>query len=260
MLPQRRLPSDGTRWLDREVAGYVAAGLQVELVVRYKPVGAGAQAPAAFADHVRAVVRRYGRHPGFVALQVTNEANLPAAPDAADGAFAGVAEAVVAGVIAADHEAGRLGHDHVRVGFNWAYDERPAAGREFWLTLGRLGGPAFADAVDWVGLDIYPGTWVPRIELSESLAGQAAGAVQAGVRTLRECLMPLAGLTGAKAVYVAENGFPTGPARPESLQADVLAAMVRAATPPAASGRTTRSGRPRCARSGRSWQRTSRRR
>lgn len=214
-------------WLDGEIAGYTAAGLEVELVVRYKPVAPGGSAPSAFADHIRRIVRRHGRDSRFVSLQVTNEANLAGAPDAADGAFAGAAEALVEGVIAAKTEVRRGGHEQLRIGFSWAYDERPAASSEFWAKLGRLGGRRFADAVDWVGLDTYPGTWVPQIPRSNLLPGLAASAVQESVRSLRDCFMPLADLRRSTAVHIAENGFPTGPGRSEQLQSRVLDAMVR---------------------------------
>jgi hypothetical protein len=215
-------------WLDGQIAGYTAAGLEVELVVRYKPAHADAgSSPAAFADYVRGIVRRYGSDSRFVSLQVTNEANLPGAPDASDGAFAGAAEAVVNGVIAAKDESRRDGYPRLRIGFSWGYDERPEASSSFWATLGRIGGRRFAEAVDWVGLDSYPGTWVPQIPLSTFMPGLAAGAVKESVRSLRDCLMPLAGLGNATAIHIAENGFPTGAGRSEELQSQVLVAMVR---------------------------------
>ncbi|MGH2841953.1 MAG: hypothetical protein ACRDKY_14115, partial [Solirubrobacteraceae bacterium] len=223
-----RRADDVSGWLDAEIAGYTAAGLQVELVVRYKPAAAAdpSLAPAAFADHVRTIVRRYGPDPRFVSLQVTNEANAPGAPGAADGAFSGAAQAVVDGVIAANDQARRDGHGQLGIGFSWAYAERPHASGEFWAMLGRLGGRTFARAVDWVGLDTYPGTWSPQIALSNLLPAQAAGAVKDSVRALRDCYMPLAGLGRRTALHIAENGFPTGPGRSEALQAHALAAMV----------------------------------
>jgi hypothetical protein len=46
-------------WLDGQIAGYTRAGLEVELVVRYKPAQADAgSSPAAFASYVRGIVRR----------------------------------------------------------------------------------------------------------------------------------------------------------------------------------------------------------
>jgi hypothetical protein len=220
---------DVSGWLDGEIADYTAAGLQVELVVRYKPLaGDAVAAPAAFAQHVRSIVRRYGGDPGFVSLQVTNEANIGGAPEASDGAFAGVAQALVQGVVAAADQKRQDGRSQLGIGFSWGYDERPAAASDFWRTLGQLGGPAFAGAVDWVGLDSYPGTWAPLIALSELLPDLAGTAVADSARALRTCFMPLAGLGSHTALHVAENGFPTGPGRSEELQARTLVAMVRA--------------------------------
>jgi hypothetical protein len=113
------------------------------------------------------------------------------------------------------------------VGFSWAYDERPLASAEFWATLGRLGGSAFANAVDWVGLDTYPGTWGVQIAVSNLLPGLAASVVKESVRSLRDCLMPMAGLGTGTSIHIAENGFPTGPGRSEDMQAQTLDAMVR---------------------------------
>lgn len=218
---------DVSGWLDREIADYTAAGMQVELVVRYKPAtGDATSSPAAFAAHIRRIVSRYGPNAGFVVLQVTNEANIPGAPEAADGAFAGAKEALVEGVIAAKDQVRRGGHGQVRIGFSWAYDERPVASTEFWAALGRLGGSAFTDAVDWVGLDSYPGTWAPQIALSSLLPGLAAIAVKDSVRALRNCYLPMAGLGASTSLHIAENGFPTGPGRSEALQSQVLEAMV----------------------------------
>src|SRR5215212_5299037 len=80
---------DVSGWLDNEIREYTTNGLQVELVVRYKPIRANAaSSPVAFAAYIRDIVRRYGGDPGFVSLQVGNEANIPGAPGASDGAFA----------------------------------------------------------------------------------------------------------------------------------------------------------------------------
>ena len=54
------------------------------------------------------------------------------------------------------------GFSQVAIGFNWAYASGPAE-TAFWRRLGRSGGALFRRSVDWVGLDVYPGTWGPRI-------------------------------------------------------------------------------------------------
>ena len=64
---------------------------------------------------------------------------------------------------------------------------------------------AFADAVDWVGLDSYPGTWAPQIALSSLLPGLAAIAVKDSVRALRNCYLPMAGLGASTALHIADG-------------------------------------------------------
>ena len=219
---------DVSGWLDDEIRQYTSKGFEVELVVRYKPDHATSSSPAAFATFVRGLVKRYGGDAGFTSLQVTNEANLSGAPDASDGAFAGAADALVKGIVAAKAEARAGGHDQVRVGFSWAYDERPAASHEFWKQLRRSGGRAFARSVDWVGLDTYPGTWSPDLELTPVLPAEAGRAVTQSLRSLRDCYLPMAGLGRSTTLHVAENGFPTGAGRGDAMQTAVLEAMVRA--------------------------------
>jgi hypothetical protein len=82
---------------------------------------------------------------GFVSLQVTNEANVTRAPNAADGYYPGAKDALIRGVIAAKADARALGLSRVRVGFNWADADDPAQ-RDFWNYLGRHGGHALARA------------------------------------------------------------------------------------------------------------------
>jgi hypothetical protein len=47
------------------------------------------------------------------------------------------------------------------------------------------------------------------------------------LRTYREQMLPVAGIGPATPVRVCENGWPTGPARPEETQALALEAVVR---------------------------------
>jgi hypothetical protein len=83
-----------------------------------------------------------------------------------------------------------------------------------------------AHAVDWVGMDAYPGTWGPALA-----AGDPASAVRKAtldaIRTLRRTLLPRAGLARAS-VHISESGYPTGPGRSETMQRTVLRAAVGA--------------------------------
>ena len=125
---------------------------------------------AGFAGFVRARVRQTGANVGY--LQVTNEANVTGAPDAADGAYRGARAALVRGVIAARDEARRRGLHDLRIGFNWAY-QLGRSERAFFASLRRRGGKRFATAVDWVGLNSYPGTWGPALGAGDLGAGSA---------------------------------------------------------------------------------------
>ena len=211
-------------WLAQQIAAYTADDFQVELVLRYRPAAPGGDV-AGFAGFVRARVRQLGPNRDVTDLQVTNEANVPGAPDAADGAYPRVREALVRGVLAAHDEAGRRGIDHLSVGFNWAAQSGPAEAA-FFSALRALGGRSFARAVDWVGVDAYPGTWGPALAPGD--LGAAVRASTLGtLRTLRSGLLPRAGLSRA-ALHVSESGFPTGPGRSEAMQETVLRAAVGA--------------------------------
>ncbi|MDX6638860.1 MAG: hypothetical protein QOJ01_2371, partial [Solirubrobacterales bacterium] len=95
----------------------------------------------------------------------------------------------------------------------------------FWTYLRDHGGRRFARAVDWVGLDSYPGTVFPPSEPTPT--GYADGMVNA-MSVLRQCFMPIAGLGAGVPIHVEENGWPTGPGRSDARQAVALRQMVRA--------------------------------
>jgi hypothetical protein len=131
----------------------------------------------------------------------------------------------VRGVIAAKNEARRGGFGQLRIGFNWAYQRGPAEAA-FFSSLGATGGRAFADAVDWVGVDAYPGTWGPELGPG-GLTASVRAATIAAMKTLRERLLPRAGLSAA-ALHFSESGYPTGPGRTEAMQRTVMRATVQA--------------------------------
>jgi len=210
--------------LAAEIESYLAHGFQIELVLTYRPAAAAGDVPG-FVDFVRARVRQLGPHAGVTGLQVTNEVNVAGAPAAADGAYRGARDALVQGVIAAKAEARAGGFDQLSIGFNWAYQLGPAEDR-FWKGLGQAGGKRFADAVDWVGLDIYPGTWGPPLR-GVTLAAGARRATREALGKLRHHFLPLAGLEHAR-LHVAEVGYPTGPRRSARKQERVLRATVKA--------------------------------
>lgn len=211
--------------LGEEIVQYAAAGLEVELVLAYRPADGGSPADAeAFARFAAAAVDAFGSLPQFVSLQVTNEANVGGSPNTSDGFYADVEEALVDGVIAAKSAARSAGYSQVKIGFNWAYSlDANEAG--FWSELAQLGGPSFIADLDWVGLDVYPGTWGPPI--SGDLASGTRTAVLASLATLRRWMESI-GVPAATPIHISENGYPTGPGRTGAMQVTAMKASIAA--------------------------------
>lgn len=204
---------------------YTAAGFQVELQVRYHPTAAQEGDIAAWTAHVRDIVRRIGTIRGVVGLQVTNEVNLTFSPDSSDGAYRGARDALVRGVIAAHDEARRRGLRSLTVGFNWAYRGAPADDVAFWRDLRARGGPRLRAATDWIGLDVYPGTFIPQAatpaEVGDGLV-QALGVVR--------CLARQGGFGARIPIHLEETGWPTSATRSEAGQAAAARALLRTAS------------------------------
>jgi len=220
--------SDGEEAFRRYLAlvdRFTRQGYLVELQVRYHPSPEQEGDIGAWVAHVREVVRRFGGNPGVIALQVANEVNLTFSPDSSDGAYDGAREALVRGVIAAKDEAARRRFRQLEIGFNWAYRLDPASETSFWQSLRDRGGEEFVAALDWIGLDAYPGTVFPP---AESEGGERDGLVN-GMSALR-CYARIPGIPERVPMQVEENGWPTlPPARSYEKQAAVLELMVRAA-------------------------------
>jgi hypothetical protein len=210
-----------------EIGRYAAAGFQTELVLCYRPAGGGSRDQVSgFAQFAREAVASLADQPGLISLQVTNEANVAGAPNATDGYYADSRDALIKGVIAAKHEARAANAGHLKVGFNWAYatDHGQDA---FWRYLHQRGGRAFAHAVDWAGVDIYPGTWGPELDVTH-LAAATAAMMHAALRRLRTHYMALARLPGHVAIHISENGYPTGPGRSPEAQMTSLRSTILA--------------------------------
>jgi hypothetical protein len=219
--------SDGEQGIRRYLAlaqRFTARGYLVELQVRYHPSEAQEGDIEAWKRHVREVVRRFGRNPRVIALQIANEVNITFSADSSDGAYEGAREALVQGVIAAKDEARRLRHDQLEIGFNWAYRTDPASEESFWRSLRDRGGQAFVRSLDWIGLDAYPGTVFPPVE--PTLADYRDGMVNA-MSTMR-CFARTPGIPESVPMKVEENGWPTFPGRSREMQAAVLRTMVQA--------------------------------
>jgi len=205
--------------LGSQVHDYTSAGLDIELVLTYRPPGGGPDV-GGFVAFVRNTVRTLGSNRRFVSLQVTNEANVGGAPNVADGSYAGARDALLRGVIAAKQEARKYGFGQIKVGFNWA-GLTGGGDRVFWTYLGRHGGRSFTSALDWVGIDVYPGTWGTPLH-SRNLQTGTAAFLNRELSRLHSTLMPLAGIPGTIPLHISETGYPTGPGRTPAMQVTSL--------------------------------------
>src|SRR5687767_12278366 len=210
---------------DEAVARYTSLGYLVEYVVRYMPRD---EDPAThvpeYVEFLRGMVRRYGANPGFHSIQVTNEANFPGSQDTSDGAFEGAKDALIQGVQAVKEESRRLGHDQVEVGFNWFYRMPDDVEYPFWEYLRDVGGKPFVEALDWVGVDAYPGTFFPP---SSNTISKREAIINA-FDILRDCFLGIPGIPDSTPLHVTENGYPTGPNRSYETQSQSVEEMVRA--------------------------------
>jgi hypothetical protein len=199
---------------------YSRLGLDVEVQVRYHPAAEQNGDIGAWLDYVRHVVRAFGPIRHVVGLQITNEVNIGFSPNTSDGFYDDAVEALARGVPAAKHEALRLGYDQLETGFNyaWRFGDSDA---DFWRDVGDIGGARLRRATDWVGVDAYPGTFVPAAVVNPG------DAMLEAIAQVRECYMPIAGFAPRMPIHLEEFGYPTGPGRSEDSQVKALRGFVR---------------------------------
>ena len=205
------------------VDDYAKAGFDTELQVRYHP-GPGQDGDmAAWTRYVRDAVSVLGKRPSVKALTITNEGNFPVSPNTSDGPFSGVKQAIVSGTIAARQQLDRMGRPDVRLGFSFAWRWLPSSDAAFWQDLGSLGNARFRQAVDYVGLQIYPGLVYPPVLAPGRSAGDE---IVEALTLLRGCYMPMAGLGRRVALWVTENGYATNLGRSEAEQVGSLSSTL----------------------------------
>ena len=207
------------------VAQYDRAGLEVELQVRYHPPPGDDGNLAAWTAYVRHVVDVFGSDPHVVAMTITNEVNVTFSPNTSDGSYTSAQDALIQGIEAAHDEAVKRGDAQLRFGFTYAYRFSPVGDASFFSYLGVHGGSALRQALGFVGVDVYPGSvYPPTMGPTDTYRGDLAQALG----TVRDCLMPMAGLDASVPIWITENGIPTGASTTEAQQADGLTELVDA--------------------------------
>jgi len=231
VLRLNRLFWDGGSKLIRQfgnrVDRYARAGLESEIQVRYHPPEGKEGNLHAWGRFVRKAVGRLGKRPSVTAFSITNEINFPVSPNTSDGSYDRALEAMVHGVNVADAELRRLGRPDVELGFSVAWRYTPDADAKLWEDLGELADARFRRALDYVGLQVYPGLVWPPAEIPGRTAGDE---VAEALTLIRDCYMPKADLGREVDLWVSENGYPTKPgANSEAGQAERLVSSVEAA-------------------------------
>ena len=208
-----------------QITNYAGLGIKVELVLCYRPADrvASTDVPG-FIAWMQAGLKLYGKQLSY--LQVTNEANVAGSAATSDGAFPGAETALVDGVIAAKQAAIEAG-EAIRIGFNWAY-QVDLAQNNWWSYLKTVGGAKFLAALDWVGLDVYPGTWGPALSSTLSFASGVGTETTAALQALRATYMPVAGIPATVPIHISEVGFPTGRSRTWAQQTTAMGSEIQA--------------------------------
>jgi len=210
---------EGIRHYARIVDRYARAGFDSELQVRYHPPEGQEGNMRAWKRYVRRATRILGRRESVTALSITNEANFPVSPNTSDGSYDGVREAIVKGTLAADRKLRQIGRRDIELGFSFAWRYTPDSDRSFWEEIGERATPRFRRALDYVGLQIYPGLVFPPLPRPGVSAGEET--VEA-LTLLRRCYMPKAGLGRKVDLWVSENGYATNLGRTEASQTQSL--------------------------------------
>jgi hypothetical protein len=214
----------GIRRFEQLVDRYASAGLKIESQVRYHPAEGREGDMAGWSDFVARAVRRLAKRPAVVAFSITNEGNLPISPNTSDGAYPGVTGAIVHGVAAARRALNAIKRRDVALGFTVMWRWLPDSDARFWTGLGQKATPAFRQALDYVGVQLYPGLVWPPLPLPGRSAGRET---VEGLTLLRDCYMPKAGLGREVDLWVSENGYATNLGRSEGGQVAELDSTVR---------------------------------
>jgi len=168
---------------------------------------------AGWSEFIENVISRYGPYIGC--LQICEEPNLYEYPG--DGRFGHAVESILTGVKVA-HNIVKHRALTAQVGFNAVPSTDLNDG--FWRELAPRIDHSFVNCLDYVGLNFYPDVAVP-------LVGEMPAEVTKVLSHFRKETLHDAGIPASVPIHICENGWPTGPCRYYTRQADLLEQMVR---------------------------------
>lgn len=200
-----------------DMAQYVAAGRQLDLVVCYRTPDGDLDD---WAKVVRAIVRQYG--PLLTTLQITEEPNNPDATSGGDGGFPNIQQAIITGIRAAKDEMHRQ-----RYSFQVGFNATPSFTTDFWVQLAALSDDTFIGALDYVGFDFFPDVFRPLPMAPDGSPISLEAAVIGVLSGFRTVSLAAANIPATVPIHISENGWPTNPQRSYEQQAEVLEIIVR---------------------------------
>jgi len=192
-----------------DLARYTWNGRKLDLVLSNWDSTGNMSRWSAFIEHA---IERYGEYAQN--LQICDEPNRFEYPG--DGRFSHSVEAVVTGVRVARNTVRRRGL-HAAVGFNAVPSY--VLNDSFWQGLSKHVDRDFLNALDYVGLNMY-------LDVSDPLVGEVEDAVEETLHHFRHVSMAEAGIPAVIPLHISENGWPTGPNRFYTRQADILERIV----------------------------------
>ena len=133
-----------------DISYYTANGLEVELVVCYRPADLNASLDVpGFVNFVRRTVDQLGSNRGFVSLAPSDQRGKRRwRSERLRRLLLGAKDALIQGVIAAKNERSLDHFGHLKIGFNWAY-ATDSSEETFWSYLGQQGARRFS--ARWTG-------------------------------------------------------------------------------------------------------------
>jgi hypothetical protein len=189
---------------------------KIDLVLCYRSIS---YQKADWENTIKAVIQRFSN--SLSSLQITEEPNLRVS-FAGDGGFENIEKALKDGVLTAKNEINRLKYQ-TKVGFNVVPSFNPTD--NFWQVIGSDEYFELRNAIDYIGLDFYPGVFRPVAE--DGQPNDLIESVKKVLTYVRNVNFQQGKIPPSVPIHITENGWPTGEQRSYERQAVVIEKVVR---------------------------------